>query len=120
MATKRDAEPGLIDTIIIVPVELAYEKPRPWLSWVCKHRGHKYQSLASRGWSTVREAGNYDHSGCTRCRREIFTVTEDRPLADDQMLEHFDTFNASNRAFEYLLDKVEPTYAAGRGVDSQK
>lgn len=69
MATKRDAEPGFIDTTIIVPVELAYEKPRTLLRWICRLIGHKDEGWASRGWSDIRETGNYDHAGKPRRAR---------------------------------------------------
>lgn len=93
---------------------------RPWLC-VLLHFGkgrHSFRTGRSAGWSG--KEGYYCVEACAHCGLVEHVFLEEGKLTEDEMRERAEKETRTFAAIAWMLDNVEPDYAAGRGTENGK
>lgn len=102
-----------------MPVEsrLLIERKK-WRSWLCRIplMEHAFRTLRSSGWRG--EVGYYAMEECSVCGQRDHVFLEETALADEEMRARSEKEQRGFAAMAWLLDNVEPDYAAGRGTEN--
>lgn len=91
------------------------------LAWLCPvlslgFTRHRFELVRSAGMPG--ELGSYKVERCILCGLQEHVFLEERELTEDEMRARAEKETRGFEAMMWLLDNVEPDYAAGRGTEN--